>query len=424
MTFLTAVVVALCCAVALVGAVAPVVRLARRSAQLRARISALEAACSARDAALDALVSGVLPTLAASSGRPDTSVPGIGVAAGLAGTAFAENLRAVVEQYAGALRAVRSEAEEATRLQIEERAREATQAAVRSVSASVVSLGADLSKVVAEALRQHDGGDEMFATLTRIDHTVQQIVRQAQSYVVICGGLPGRRWPVQKLTDVVRGALGRIQDYPRITSRELDRAVTARAVEPVVHALATLLDNAARYSPPTSYVDVTFQEGHRGVTVVIDDAGVGMSEEQLAKARQTLSGDGQAELHKLGPHPQIGFLTVAALARRYGFTASVDASSPYGGVRATLFLPEDLLTAAPEPEESRMEVAHSPVHALGATKGGLPKRRRRESNAEPAVKPALSSSPARAGVAAAWRRGTNSGRASLTESEQKGSDHQ
>ncbi|KUN59504.1 hypothetical protein AQJ54_39330 [Streptomyces griseorubiginosus] len=407
------------------GAVTAVVRLARHSAQQRTRISALEAACSARDSALDALVSKGLPALAASTGRPDASVPGIGVAGDLARTAFAENLQAVVKQYAAALRTVRSEAEEATRLQIEERAQEATQAAVRSVTASVVSLGADLSKVVGEALRQHDGSDEMFATLTRIDHTVQQIVRQAQSYVVICGGLPGRRWPVQKLTDIVRGALGRIPDYPRIKSRELDRAVTARAVEPVVHALATLLDNAARYSPPTSYVDVTFQEGHRGVTVVIDDAGVSMSEEQLAKARQTLSGDGRVELHKLGPHPQIGFHTVAALAHRYGFTASVGASSPYGGVRATLFLPDELLTAAPEPEESRMEVAHSPVHELDATKSGLPKRRRRESNAEPAARPALSSFPARAGVAAAWRRGTSSGRASVTESEQKkGSDHQ
>ncbi|WP_280329067.1 hypothetical protein, partial [Nocardia wallacei] len=37
---------------------------------------------------------------------------------------------------------------------------------------------------------------------------VQQMIRQAQSYVIVCGGLPGRRWPQQALTDVVGGAVG------------------------------------------------------------------------------------------------------------------------------------------------------------------------------------------------------------------------
>ncbi|WP_280184043.1 hypothetical protein, partial [Nocardia cyriacigeorgica] len=41
----------------------------------------------------------------------------------------------------------------------------------------------------------------------------------------------------------------------------------SRSVEPLVHTLAALIDNALRYSPPTSYVDVSFQEGHHGVTV-------------------------------------------------------------------------------------------------------------------------------------------------------------
>src|SRR5258705_474962 len=78
----------------------------------------------------------------------------------------------------------------------------------------------------------------------------------ADSLVVLGGESPGRQWadPMPVLS-VLRGAMSRIIDYRRVDLGEPpDVAVLGRAVEPVAHALAELLDNATRYSPPESRV--------------------------------------------------------------------------------------------------------------------------------------------------------------------------
>lgn len=241
--------------------------------------------------------------------------------------------------------AARAEVDKA-RAEVQAASREVTSAAVRSFGTSVVSLGADVGQVLSEALRRHRS-DDVYETLTVIDHNVQQMIRQAQSYVIVCGGLPGRRWPQQSLTDIVGGAVGRVRDYTRVRTGQLERVVISRAVEPLVHTLATLLDNGLRYSPPTSFVDVAFQEGHHGVTVIIDDAGVRMNNEQMEEARQVLAGERAIDIHQLGPAPRVGLPGVAALARRYGFSVYVDGPNMYGGMRAMVFIPESLLTERP-----------------------------------------------------------------------------
>ncbi|GAB2679769.1 ATP-binding protein [Nocardia goodfellowii] len=366
---------------------------------------------------------------------------------GMQNTRFVQCLQWLGERYADELRKVQTDAEERMRAAVEQAetkaraevtaaARDATSGAVRAFGTSVVSLGADAGQVVSAALRTHRG-DEVYATLTRIDHTVQQMIRQAQSYVIVCGGLPGRRWPAQSLTDVVGGATGRVRDYLRVRSHQSDRVVISRAVEPLVHTLATLLDNALRYSPPTSFVDISFQEGHHGITVIIDDAGVRMNSEQMEEARQILAGERTVDIHQLGPAPKVGFPGVAALARRYGFTVYIDGPNAYGGMRAMVYIPESLLAtpeatpaveaavvpepavqrpAEPEPEGADQAFA---VHEI--TSGGLPKRRRRPVAPGLAAAPARPATqrtepgPARPDIAAAWQTGSKSGRAAAAE---------
>ncbi|MFC8044719.1 sensor histidine kinase [Nocardia sp. NPDC057353] len=353
----------------------------------QARIDALVAEQRLHEEALERLAATTLPTVAEAVRRFEQSPPpAVEVPPALENTRFAQCLRWAAERYADELRLLQSEtreqaardgeektlvavqaAEEAVRERVGGSARDATSGAVRSFGTSVVSLGADVSQVVSAALREHRD-DEVYATLTRIDHSVQQMIRQAQSYVIVCGGLPGRRWPSQSLTDVVGGATGRVRDYLRVRSNQLDRMVISRAVEPLVHTLATLLDNALRYSPPTSYVDVGFQEGHHGVTVIVDDAGVRMNSEQMEEARQVLAGERSVDIHQLGPSPKVGFPGIAALARRYGFTVYIDGPNAYGGMRAMVYIPEALLITPPQAAEP-VEVAPEPV-GVGAARSG------------------------------------------------------
>ncbi|TQM26549.1 ATP-binding protein [Nocardia bhagyanarayanae] len=421
----------------------------------RARAESLLEDQRKRDEALERFAGQTMPAITDAVRRYEQPTSTIEVPAGLQNSRLAQCLQWIGDRYADDLRLMQSEtreraaaeadaharqaihaAEEAVRAEVGAAARDATSGAVRSFGTSVVSLGADVSQVVSAALRQHRD-DDVYATLTRIDHTVQQMIRQAQSYVIVCGGLPGRRWPAQSLTDVVGGATGRVRDYLRVRTTQLDRVVVSRAVEPLVHTLATLLDNALRYSPPTSFVDVSFQEGHHGVTVIIDDAGVRMNAEQMEEARQVLANERPVDIHQLGPSPKVGFPGVAALARRYGFTVYIDGPNAYGGMRAMVYIPEALLAApskgdkttaaapaetpapapepVPAPREEEPEDTGFAVHEI--TEGGLPKRRRR------AVAPAIGTrarnsgdtAPARPEIAAAWHTGSKSGRAAAAE---------
>ncbi|WP_194837216.1 sensor histidine kinase [Nocardia sp. XZ_19_369] len=431
--------------------------------QQRTRAEALSREQRAAEEAVERFATTTMPSVAESIRRFDSPAPTVEVPPGLENSRIAQVLRWIAERYADDLSLLRSEtrehanheaqqaiksAEEAVRAEVSNASRQATSAAVRSFGTSVVSLGADVSQVVSAALREHRK-DEVYETLTRIDHTVQQMIRQAQSYVIVCGGLPGRRWPAQSLTDVVGGAVGRVRDYLRVRPGQLDRVVISRAVEPLVHTLATLLDNALRYSPPTSFVDVSFQEGHHGVTVIIDDAGVRMNAEQMEEARQVLAHERSVDIHQLGPAPKVGFPGIAALARRYGFTVYIDGPNVYGGMRAMVYIPEALLMT-PQPGQEvaptrEVEVPAEPVpaavHASPAhsapqseepsesepfavheiTSGGLPKRRRRTVALAP-VGPRTEPGLARPDVAAAWHTGSKSGRAAATD-QSDNSDH-
>ncbi|MGW4716665.1 sensor histidine kinase [Nocardia sp. NPDC004260] len=436
-------------AVALVIAVAGALYAVQYARAQRAKLEALAREQRATEDTLERFAATTLPAVAESIRRFESQVPPVEVQAGMENSRLAQILRWISERYADDLSLMRSEtreltnnegqqaikaAEEAARNEVASASRQATSAAVRSFGTSVVSLGADVSQVVSAALREHRD-DQVYETLTRIDHTVQQMIRQAQSYVIVCGGLPGRRWPAQTLTDVVGGAIGRVREYLRVRPNQLDRVVISRAVEPLVHTLATLLDNALRYSPPTSYVDVNFQEGHHGVTVIIDDAGVRMNAEQMEEARQVLAHERPVDIHQLGPSPKVGFPGIAALARRYGFTVYIDGPNVYGGMRAMVYIPESLLVTpqnvqevAPvteaKPEPATVPAQDAPSEQPGEnepslsvseiTSGGLPKRRRRTVALAP-VGPRTEPGLARPEVAAAWHTGSKSGRAAASD---------
>lgn len=430
----------LACALAIVAALALYALRAGRSQQVRS--DALGRERQARDVALEHLISETLPAIARLAGTPEAAAVPINVPAGLERSRYAQRLQEIAELFSSSLRQTRADAHNTTLAEADSRARKvvqvaedtvraeldnvsrgATSAAVRSFGTSVVSLGADVSHVVSTALREHRD-DAVYETLTRIDHSVQQMIRQAQSYVIVCGGVPGRRWPAQSLTDVTGGAAGRVRDYLRVRAHQLDRMVVSRAVEPLVHTMATLLDNALRYSPPTAFVDVSFQEGHHGATVIIDDAGVRMNAEQMEDARQVLSGERLVDIHQLGPAPKVGFPGIAALARRYGFTVYVDGPNAYGGMRAMIYIPEALLIPRNAKPEAELTVPQEePEETVeDITMGGLPKRRRRSTatlhsavEPEPEVEQLPGFAPGRSDIASAWQSGSRSGRSAAAQ---------
>ncbi|MFC9639548.1 ATP-binding protein [Streptomyces mirabilis] len=322
------------------------------------------------------------PALPASA-LPAPALPVAGLLdARLADTDFAKCLDALLERFSDAVRHAQARADQS--------AKAALKASMRSIQA----LANEQQVSISEMQDRHDHPD-VLRDLLEIDHTNAQFGRRAQAIAVLCGSWPGRQRATSPLIEVVRGATSRIRDYRRIRiNGQADVAVESRAVEPVVLAVAELLDNAARHSQPNTTVEVSVQAVHNGAVVVIDDAGVGMDSRGSEHAAALLTGRRAVDVTRLDDPPQFGFAVIGVLATRYGFSVSVDTRSPYGGVRAVVFVPAALLTHADpvqepppprEPARTPRRTARTSGPAEATTPGGLPKRRRRAPVSPPAA---------------------------------------
>jgi hypothetical protein len=383
--------------------------------RLGRRNAALERALRERDEEAEHLLTTRLPPLADTVYHRPARIPGL-LHDRLAGTAYAHHLESVMLLFADVGKLALTQADKSA------------QAALRAVMKSVQSLAKEQQLAISTMQHEHDDPD-VFAGLLEVDHANAQLSRRAQAVAVLCGSWVGQQRSAAALAEIVRGATSRIRHYLRVhCPREAETAVVSGAVEPVVLALAELLDYATRYSPPTTSVEVNFEEPHHGVAVTIDDAGVGMDADATRRAMDLLNPKRRSvDIAALGDPPQVGFAVIGVLAVRYGFSVSVDTVSPYGGVRAVLFLPSALLT---RPQTARTDAAGAAATTSSApeenrqasqpsTVSGLPKRGRRgapaqpRSAAQPPDGPQRSAERTAAGLAA-WQRGSRTGRGTGT----------
>ncbi|WP_406136040.1 ATP-binding protein [Streptomyces sp. NBC_01089] len=318
-----------------------------------------------------------------------------------------------------------------------ERAEEATKSALKSAMRTLQGLASEQQLAISK-LQGKYGELQILQDLLDIDHMNSQFARRAQSIAVLCDGWLGRQRTDASLYDVVRSAKGRIRHFTRVEIRTQSHfAIVSRAVEPVALTLAELLDNATSYSAPETMIEINIRPVPKGVCIIVDDAGVGMNEEEKSRAAKLLSSERSPGVAGLGNPPQFGFTVIGVLAARYGFSVSVDTTSPYGGVRAVVLLPDDLLTSMPEPapqpqaKEIPTVAASSPMppeedsaatQAPATTFGGLPKRSRRGPisivpEADAGAAPARSTEQI-ASVMGAFQRGTQSGRRSTSASSE------
>ncbi|MFC9324192.1 ATP-binding protein [Kitasatospora sp. NPDC057015] len=319
-----------------------------------------------------------------------------------------------------------------------EQADEATKTVLKSAMRTLQGLAAE-QQLILSRLQSKYGESVILQDLLEVDHTNSQFGRRAQSIAVLCGGWLGRHRDTASVYDVVRSAQGRIRHFRRVEIlSQVDFGVSSRAVEPVALALAELLDNATSYSSPDTVVEINIRTVPKGVVIVVDDAGVGMNDEERARAEKLLSSERVTGVAGLGNPPQFGLAVIGVLCERFDFEVSVDSSSPYGGVRAVLLLPHELLTGMPDkrvpaparasapvmaPSVSEPEPAVTSTASAGSTSDGLPLRRRKRPMAIVPPSTALPAGSARSGsetaaIMGAFQRGTRSGRATHPDADQ------
>nr|WP_241834436.1 ATP-binding protein [Pseudofrankia asymbiotica] len=274
----------------------------------------------------------------------------------------------------------------------EEDLRDSSQRAFVNVARRVQAIVHQQFQDLREMEERHGGSPDVFDDLLRLDHGTALIGRLADSLAVLGGSRPGRQWqqPVP-LFNVLRGAMSRITDFQRVELHSVvELAIAGPTVEPLIHALAELLDNATRYSPPQTRVHMTAVEVQSGIAVEIEDGGVGLGEEARLRAERVLAEVRSGlDLADLGENPRLGLSVVGRLAQTHRFGVSLRPSA-YGGVRAVLIIPRDLATAVPlsaaDPGAAVRADLNKPMPAIalqpeepqniGINKNGLPQRRR------------------------------------------------
>jgi signal transduction histidine kinase len=271
----------------------------------------------------------------------------------------------------------------------------------RNISDSFVNLGRRNQSLLGRQLdfitelETNEADPDSLSNLFRLDHLATRMRRNAESLLVLAGVEPPRKWaaPV-RLTDVIRAALGEVEDYQRVVVRGIEPAtIVGSTAADLAHLVAELVENALVFSPPDQPVDVRGRHRHDDApgqgayTLAVIDSGLGMPPADVAAANRRLGG---AESFTIAPSKYLGHYVAGNLAARHGIHVLLD-NSPGNGITASIAIPPTLLTSE--------EVTSAPVtpphgqRAVRARAGSAPS----DGGASQPALPAAVQSPAATG---------------------------
>lgn len=245
------------------------------------------------------------------------------------------------------------------------------QAALRAaVGAILVSLSrrlqlrADAMMVSLDGLQQDEQDPDRLKRLFDLDHIATLIRRLIFNLQILAGGRAGQpRTNAVPLPDMLRAAGQEIDDYVRVEFAEVDNSVEVNgdAASELIHMLAELLDNAARFSPPDSAVVMEARRVGDRLHIQIRDEGTGMRDADLQAARDRMANPQRIDQRAT---QQMGLPVVGAIAQRLAIEVDFR-SNPGRGTRVDLTIPGGLFTRGRDPIYSpTAELQPVPLPAL------------------------------------------------------------
>lgn len=249
-----------------------------------------------------------------------------------------------------------------------------------------------------EELEHDEENTERLQSLFRLDHLATRMRRNGDNLLVLAGTAlrRGQLLPVP-LSDMLWSAVSQVEDYQRVEIGTVpDGVVPGEPAVDVEHLVAELIDNALRYSPPTTPVAVTVSRAvDGGYLVEITDRGLGMSTDDLQATNARLASGGEVTIETAR---RMGLFVVGRLAKRHGITAGLRRTSTMAqqpGITASVHLPGALIAPpldddqASGPQTGPLEPLpqpgnlvpvpssgpHQPAKPVGVTSAGLPQRR-------------------------------------------------
>jgi signal transduction histidine kinase len=210
--------------------------------------------------------------------------------------------------------------------------------------------------VLLDALENQVEDPVLLNGLYDVDHLATRMRRQSESLAVVGGEVTLRQWSRHmSMQEVLRAAAAEVEQYARVkVERPVEGMLRSPAVTDVIHLIAELVENATKFSRPSTQVLLRAQVVTAGVAVEVEDRGLGMMREDEQRMNELLADPGGIDVDELLRGGRIGLYVVAALARRHGIVVRLRPSI-YGGVMAVVILPPALL-----------EEPHGPGHPQDA----------------------------------------------------------
>jgi len=207
----------------------------------------------------------------------------------------------------------------------------------------------DQQLTLIDRLERNEEDPERLDSLFRLDHLATRMRRNGANLLVLAGSQSSRgdRAAVP-LSSIIHAAASEVEDYRRVeTSMVPDCTIVGGASGDIVHLLAELIDNALRYSPPTSPVRVSAGFRNDGAVLLqIVDGGLGMTDGDRRIANMRLRAGGEVSPDSAR---HMGLFVVGRLADRHAIRVRLRGSSleePRSGTTAEVYLPSTVLAGA------------------------------------------------------------------------------
>jgi signal transduction histidine kinase len=227
----------------------------------------------------------------------------------------------------------------------------------------------DQQLALIDRLERNEEDPERLDNLFRLDHLAARLRRNSANLLVLAGAQLARdqREPVP-LSTVINAAVSEVEDYRRVELSSLpDCTLMGAAAGGVIHLFAELIDNALRYSPPTTTVRVSAARGgDGGVMLRISDSGLGMNDADRRMANMRLQAGGDVTPDNAR---HMGLFVVGRIAARHGIRVGLRGPSSNeagAGTTAEIYLPPTVLegVAAARGGRARARVVSSPSTQL------------------------------------------------------------
>jgi signal transduction histidine kinase len=199
-----------------------------------------------------------------------------------------------------------------------------------------------------EQVEQKESDPDQLENLFKIDHLATRMRRNNENLMVLSGSGLRRRFtnPVA-LPELLRAAVSEVEHYERASIRSAPEVrVVGYAVGDLIRSVSELIENATKFSPPSSQVVVTSHANPDGsVQIDVLDEGVGMNDAELALANQRAAVDNGMEVPI---SRQLGLSVVGRLTVRHGIHVRLRRREDRDrGLCATVYLPPGLVSADP-----------------------------------------------------------------------------